>query len=84
MNPTWSRTMNAVILASTRQVKINIPLYDLKLTNIEVLRTFDDLVIFADIANPQQYNFLNPVQPNDPRHQKLLPVSNSTKRKELV
>ena len=79
-----SRNVSASIVANHKSVRITIPLYDLKLNNVEALRTFDDLIIYADIANPQRQSFLNPAQPNDPRHQKLLPVSNPTKRKELV
>lgn len=79
-----SRNVNAFILANHKSVSISIPLHDLKLTNVEVYRTFDDIVICADIANPQRQSFLETIQPNVPGHQKLLPVSNPTKRKELV
>jgi hypothetical protein len=84
---TWynvSRTVNALIVASHKSVRISIPLYDLKLNNVEALRTFDDLIIYADIANPQRQSFLESIQPDVPRHQKLLPISNPTKRNELV
>jgi hypothetical protein len=80
-----SRQVSALIVANHKSVRISIPLYDLKLNNLEVLRTFDDLIIYADIANPQRQSFLETVQPDVSRpKQKLLPISNPTKRKELV
>lgn len=78
-----SKIVNASILATTRQVRIQLPV-PTKLSNIVIYHTVcNDLIIEADIANPGDYEFLNHLQQNV-RLQELHPIPNKAERTELV